>query len=119
LKVILDESAPEGLGECLPGHDVHSATALGWKGIKNGKLLKLLESIGTEAFITSDKSMEKQQVFQGRPFRTLILSTNSGPLIQDHILDIAQAPETAEIGVVTTVECGRFVPSKFRRNPAS
>ncbi len=77
MKVVLDESALEGLGDCLPVHDVHTSSYLGWKGIKNGKLLKLVESIGSEAFITSDKSMETQQVFQGRPFRTLMLSTNS------------------------------------------
>ena len=115
MKVVLDESAPEGLGDCLPGHDVHTSTSLGWKGIKNGKLLKLVESIGTDAFITSDKSMEKQQVFQGRSFRTLMLSTNSWPLIQDHVPIIVQALETAEAGVVTQVECGRFVPKKHRK----
>jgi hypothetical protein len=115
LKVVLDESVPEGLADCFPGHDVHTSTSLGWKGIKNGRLLKLVESIGTEAFITSDKSMEKQQVFQGRPFRRLMLSTNSWPLIQDHVLVIAQALDTAELSVVTQVECGRFVPRKHRK----
>jgi hypothetical protein len=117
LKIVLDESAPEGLCECLPGHDVQSAGALGWKGIKNGRLLKLVEAIGTEAFITADQSMEKQQVFRGRPFRTLILSTNSWPLIQDHVSVIADALGTAEVGVVTTVDCGKFVPKKRRSKP--
>jgi hypothetical protein len=44
-----------------------------------------------------------------------MLSTNSWPLIQDHVPAIAQALETAEVGVVTQVECGRFVPGKHRR----
>ena len=116
MKVILDEGVPEGLSAYLAGHDVHSVRSLGWKGTKNGRLIALVESVQTDAFITADKSIERQQNFRGRPFATLVLSTNSWPLIQEHAAQITSALDDAEPGTVKHVECGRFTPSRFR-NP--
>ena len=115
LKMVLDEDVPKGLSEHLPGHDVHSVGSLGWKGTKNGSLLKLVESVSAEAFITADKSLEKQQVLAARPFRILMLSTNSWPLIQGHTVVIAKALEEAQLGTITKIDCGTFVPRRFRK----
>ena len=114
MKIVLDEGIPEGLAEYLSGHDVHSVGSLGWKGTKNGNLLKLIESVFAEAFVTADKSLEKQQILAGRPFATFVLSTNSWPVIQEHTLVIADALSGAKPGVVSKIHCGTFVPRRFR-----
>ena len=48
----------EPLADDLPGHQVSTVRELGLKGIKNGDLLALVESLGADAFVTGDKSME-------------------------------------------------------------
>ncbi len=78
-------------------------------------LLKLVESIGADAFIRADKSIQSQQVLAGRPFAVLLLSTNNWQLIQRDIPAIMTALTVCKPGVVLPVECGRFIPKKHRR----
>ncbi|MGI4828810.1 MAG: hypothetical protein ACRYFU_11565 [Janthinobacterium lividum] len=114
MKIVLDEGVPEPLIGYLPEHEVDSVGSLGWKGTKNGKLLKLIESIQAEAFITADKNLEKQQNLLNRPFATLLLSTNAWPLIRGHVEAIRLALQGPEGGVISLVDCGTFVPKRFR-----
>ncbi len=114
MKAILDESLPESLVDDLPGHLVSTVKREGWKGIKNGELLALIEAAGFEAFITADKRMQFEQVLEARPFAVLLLSTNHRLTIEPHVAKVAEALETAVPGKVTLVECGVFVPKRFR-----
>jgi hypothetical protein len=70
---------------------------------------------GLDAFVTCDKAMETQQSLGNRPFAILVLSTNHFPSLEPNADTIARAVETAKTGDVTKVECGRFVPRKFRK----
>lgn len=115
MKVFLDEGVPERLAVHLPGHEVESAGSLGWKGTRNGKLLAAVEAALFEAMITNDKRMETQQPLARRPFAILILSATNWPVIERHVQKIADALDDAKPGTVTKVDCGRFVPSKFRK----
>jgi hypothetical protein len=110
--VFLDEGVPERLEQHLPGHEVESVGSLGWKGTRNGKLLAAVEGAGFNAVITNDKRMETQQRLLRRPFAVLILSATNWPVIEPHV---AKAVNKCKPGTVSKVECGRFVPSKFRR----
>ena len=114
MKVVLDEGVPEPLKQYLLEHEVHSVVSLGWKGTKNGKLLSLVESIQADAFITADKNLEKQQNLLDRPFATLLISTNAWPLIRGHVEAIRSALKETESGRITPVDCGTFVPKRFR-----
>jgi hypothetical protein len=118
LKTFLDEGVPEGLEQYLAGHEVSTVKREGWNSIKNGTLLDLIEKSGFEAFITNDKRMEREQQLKGRLFATLVLSTNHWPTMEPNVDRIAQAVDDCKPGSVILVECGRFVPSRFRRNPA-
>jgi hypothetical protein len=109
---------PEALAALLAGHEVTSVGAEGWKSVKNGKLLDLIEAAGFAAFITNDKRMEKEQVLYRRPFATLILSVPNWKIIRDRVGDIQVALDAALPGTVTTVDCGSFVPRRMR-NPGS
>jgi hypothetical protein len=39
---------------------------MGWSGIKNGRLLELIEAQGFDVFVTADRKMSGQQNFAGR-----------------------------------------------------
>ena len=116
MKVFLDEGVPERLGYYLPGHDVESVGSLGWKGTRNGKLLAAVEAASFDVVITNDKQMEAQQRLLRRPFAVLVLSATNWPVIEPYVARIAEAVGCCVAGTVTRIECGRFVPAKFRRD---
>jgi hypothetical protein len=118
LKAIFDEGVPEVLAALLTGHEVTSVGAEGWKSVKNGKLLDLIEAAGFAAFITNDKRMEKEQALDRRRFATLILRVPNWEIIRERVADIEVALDAAQPGKVTTVDCGFFVPRRMR-NPGS
>lgn len=70
---------------------------------------------GFEAVISNDKKLEFDQDLSQRPFAILLLSTNDLPTLKPPVEKIAAALDTAEKGKVTRVECGRFIPKRFRK----
>lgn len=120
MKILLDEGVPKQLTYILIGHEVTTVPDAGWASVKNGKLLSLVEAAGVRAFISCDKNMEHQQHELGqRSFAVFLLSTNHWPSMQPHVMAIVQALNHPEPGTVVRVECGRFVPRKFRKPSAS
>ena len=111
---MLDEDLPHPLGRQLPGHQVMTVAGLGWGGVKNGELLKLLAAEGFEVFVTGDKNLKYQQTMRDRSFALVLLSTIHWPILRKHIPVITQAVEWAKPGALTPVECGSFLP---RRRP--
>ncbi len=61
MKVLLDECLPVRLKDYLPEFEVATVVDAGWKGFKNGKLLKLAEEYKFEALFTVDKNLNFQQ----------------------------------------------------------
>lgn len=59
MKVLLDESLPIKLAKELISHKVSTVVGKGWKGKKNGELLKLAEA-EFDAFITVDQNLPHQ-----------------------------------------------------------
>lgn len=87
----------------------------GWLGIKNGRLLALIESAGFNVFVTNDKQVVNQQQLAGRTFAVLVLSCNHWKTMEPHVAAIATSIDNAKAANVIDVFCGRFVPSKFRK----
>jgi hypothetical protein len=56
-------------------HECAAVSERGWKGIKNGELLRLAEG-QFDLFVTSDQSIRYQQNLSGRRIPILELSTN-------------------------------------------
>ena len=54
MKVIIDECVPAIVARRLPQHNIVSVQNMGWAGIKNGQLLKLVAA-DFDVFIASDK----------------------------------------------------------------
>jgi predicted nuclease of predicted toxin-antitoxin system len=114
-KVALDEGVPEQIADHLPGYDVQSVRQLGLIGTKNGNLLDAIAAKEFRAFITNDKRMEREQTLDGRPFAILLLRTNHWPTIEPNVGALAAALNEAATGAVFKVDCGTFVPRRFRK----
>jgi hypothetical protein len=118
LKVFFDEGVPEPLERYLPNHKIETVGRLGWKGTRNGQLLAAVESAGFEAFITNDQRMEFEQNLLRRPFAILLLSTNHWPTMEPYAEKIASALQDCKPGSLTQIDCGQFLPRRFR-NPSA
>jgi predicted nuclease of predicted toxin-antitoxin system len=76
MRILLDENIPRGLRRILQGHDVRTASEMGWASIANGQLLDEAEKAGFEALVTSDQNFVFQQNLVGRNIAVVVLSTN-------------------------------------------
>jgi hypothetical protein len=90
MRLLLDECLPLELAENLPGHTVRTARQMGWLGIQNGRLLKLIAESGQfDAFVTVDKNLPHQQNLGALLFAIVVLRVRSA-----RVSDVlAQAPE--------------------------
>jgi hypothetical protein len=63
--VILDENIPRKLGTRLSGHRVTTVPEQGWGGVKNGRLMTLIDG-RYDVFVTADKNLRYQQNLDDR-----------------------------------------------------
>ncbi len=108
MKVLLDEDLPHSLRNALPGHDVSTTVYMGWGGLKNGVLLKTLETAGFEVFVTCDKNLPHQQQLRGRRFGVVLLTAQETVMIFKHVPSILRAVHAATPGSFQVVDCGEF-----------
>ena len=104
MKILLDHSVPRPLKDNLPGHDTDTAVERGWHQLQNGELLNQAEADGYELLITADRQMPFQQNFTHRSISLLILTTNSWPILRQHLDDINQAVNATGLGQVSEVQ---------------
>jgi hypothetical protein len=69
----LDECLPRPLKMDLPGYDVATVPEMGWAGIKNGALLKLVEP-AFDVFLTIDGNLRFQQNLRSMDLSFIVLS---------------------------------------------
>lgn len=104
MRILLDENIPVQLRSLLAGHLVRSVNDkdLGWKAIKNGKLLSQMEG-SFDLLITADKNMYAQQNLSGRTLSILVLPTNRRSVvlgIADQILRVIATLSSSEYAVL-------------------
>jgi hypothetical protein len=121
LKVLFDQNVPRPLAGFLFAHDVTRADELGWSRLKNGDLLNAAESAGFDVLLSGDKTMRHEQNMTGRRIAVIYMSDNHWPIVKDHLTAIRYAIDNALPATLTAVECGTFVPRRFRdhRRPQS
>ena len=73
MRVLLDECLPRKSKRLLTGHTVHTVPEMGWAGIENGPLLRLMES-NFDVFVTIDANLQYQQQLGKRSIGTIVLS---------------------------------------------
>ena len=74
MKILLDESLPRKLKKDFgAAHEVYTVRDLGWLGIKNGALLRLLIENRFDLFVTVDRNIKYQQNLQNFPLTIFVL----------------------------------------------
>lgn len=75
MKLLLDENLPRKLKYRFDEkHEVITVPVMEWPGIKNGDLLRKMESNGMSILITLDKNMSKQQNLQRFGITLIVLT---------------------------------------------
>ena len=103
MRILLDECLPAPMRDCLTGHECVAVSDRGWKGIKNGELLRLAEG-QFDLFLTSDQSIRYQQNLTGRRIPILELSTNDLRRILAAASLLQSAIETTKAGEFRQLE---------------
>jgi hypothetical protein len=105
VRVLLDECLPVRLGLELEGHSVSTVAQAGWTGIKNGKLLLLIQG-RFDVFITVDKNLPAQQQTDALIFGILIIRTASNRLehLRPLVPQILAALDKLNPGMVVLVQ---------------
>ena len=94
MKLLLDENLPRRLKWDLQEFEVFTVRDLGWNGVKNGELLKLMLANEFKVLVTFDKNLEYQQNFDAFPISVLVLTALSNqykdlrpliPAIKNHL----------------------------------
>jgi predicted nuclease of predicted toxin-antitoxin system len=97
MKIIIDECVPHIVKKRLPQRQIKTVQEMGWAGVKNGELLKLVGA-EFEVFITSDKNLRHQQNLQNRAFAVLVLPSNQIPIVENLLPRIDESLETIQPG---------------------
>jgi len=74
MKLLLDENLPKRLKADFTDHEINTVREMGWNGIKNGPLLKLMLDNNFNALLTFDKNLQHQQNFQKYTITVFVLS---------------------------------------------
>src|SRR5437667_11074519 len=61
MKILLDECLPLDFRHSFPNHDTHTVEWAGWKGKKNGELLRSAAHAGYDVLLTVDQGIPQLQ----------------------------------------------------------
>ena len=104
MRVILDECLPRGLKLLLIGHSVRTVRNERWNGIKNGRLLRLIET-KFDVFITVDRGLEYQHKINRVKIGIVVLEAhdNSLPTLEPLVPEILSVLNRIRAGQVVRV----------------
>ena len=74
MRILLDECVHRKVRDVLHPHAIQTVQEAGWRGVKNGELLRLAAT-RFDVFLTSDKNIEYQQHRNALPIAVIIIST--------------------------------------------
>jgi Domain of unknown function (DUF5615) len=115
MRILLDENTPRGVRRILTGHDVRTASEMGWASYSNGQLLDEAEKAGFEALVTSDQNMIFQQNLAGRHIAVVVLTSNRWAMIRAQPQTVRRAVANASPGTFSVATFGR--PRRSRPAP--
>ncbi len=79
MRVLFDECLPRRLRQHLPGLEVRTVAEMGWRGLKNGALLRRAAE-HFDAFLTVDQNIEYQQNLSQLPLPVVVLEVRSNDI---------------------------------------
>ena len=74
MRILLDECVHRRVRKALASHSVQTVQEAGWRGVKNGELLRRAAT-RFDAFLTSDKNLEYQQHVGSLPIPVITIAT--------------------------------------------
>ena len=95
--IILDENIPRKLKREISGYTVATVQENGWGGVKNGKLISLIDGV-YDVFITADKNLRYQQNLSGRKISIIELPFNDSDLLLPIVPKIIEAIQSSSYG---------------------
>ncbi len=72
MKILLDECVTKKAKPLFSEHEVYTVAEMGFRGLKNGKLLTKMECSGFDILITIDKNIDFQQNIGNRSLTIVI-----------------------------------------------
>lgn len=97
MKIIIDECVPSLVKKSWPDRNIVSVQDMGWAGVKNGRLLRLV-SEQFDVFITSDKNFRHQQDLSSFTIEVLVLPSNQVPVIRELLPELEKALNEIKAG---------------------
>lgn len=79
MRVLLDGCVPRRLALELSGHEIRTASELGWSDLDDGPLLDLMAG-RFDVLVTVDRSLPMQQNLAQRPFGVVVLRARTNRL---------------------------------------
>lgn len=107
--MLLDACVPKGPRRSLPGHEVRTASEMGWGDLDNGDLLDAMSARRHEgpldALVTVDKRLPQQQLIKDRPLGVVVLRAKSNRLsdLLPLVPELLAALSTLNAGAVSEV----------------
>jgi predicted nuclease of predicted toxin-antitoxin system len=98
VKVLLDECADRRLARDIVGHDVRTASQMGWTTIKDRELLALAAD-RFDVFVTVDRNLSFQQNLASLPISVFVLHAKTNrlsdlkPLVPSLLAALETAPQ--------------------------
>ena len=101
MKLLLDENLPLKLKGDFADFEIFTVRDLGWNGISNGELLRLMLKNDFDALITFDKNLQHQQNFNKYPISVIVLTAKSNQYkyLQPLVDSIKSVIDNLSIGV--------------------
>jgi predicted nuclease of predicted toxin-antitoxin system len=103
MKLLLDECTPKRLKNDFVGHNVFTVDDAGFKGLKNGDLLRAATNAGFEVLITVDQNIQHQQNIALSTICVLILIAKSNRY--DHLQPLI----TKALELLTTIKSREII----------
>ena len=113
MKILLDECVPKKLARELVGHECLTVAGMGWRGVKNGELLRRITNEGFQAMLTVDKNLQFQQPIERLPFALVVLDTPRTTLtaLRELIPQCLEILKDVKPGTVTSCALGKITRS--------
>jgi hypothetical protein len=80
MKLLLDECLPLDFRHSFSGYEVHTVQWAGFKGKKNGELLRAAEDAGYDVLLTVDRGIPHQWNPAGRKLSIILIRSRTNQL---------------------------------------
>ena len=104
MKVLLDEMLPADVAGLLPDHDVARVQQAGYKGLKNGELLRRAAGDGYDVLLTADRNLPAQQNIPAVGIAVVLVRGSKITEVAAQADAMRAAIADAQPGTVTRVE---------------